>query len=104
MELDFGKQIGFNNIQVCFDTNLNINDAHLNDYRPGECIRDYLLRYYDGSRWKVIMHVRNNILRSREHRFDPVEGSTLRLTVQSTHGDRSARIFEIRAYYDSETG
>jgi hypothetical protein len=42
--------------------------------------------------------VKNNFLRHRIHRFPAVRAAKLRLTVEETNGDDSARVFEVRVY------
>ena len=62
------------------------------------CVCDYELSRRTGDGWKTLASVRGNFQRRRVHRFPRVTTSALRLTVHATHGDRSARVFEIRAY------
>ena len=45
-----------------------------------------------------IIDVYVNYLRKKIHRFDPITADGLRLNVQATNGNASARVFEIRAY------
>jgi hypothetical protein len=60
-----------------------------------ETIRDYNL-ILDGN---LLLEVRNNYLRKREHLFpSSVKGRRLRVELLSSHGFPSPRIFEIRAY------
>ncbi len=54
----------------------------------------------DGSRWCVKTAI---FRRRRVYRFETVTGSKLRLTIQATHGDPPARVFEIRAYHETAT-
>jgi len=61
-------------------------------------VRDYELALRDGPKWKTVGEVRGNFQRRRVHRFADVATSAVRLTVHATNGDRSARVFEIRAY------
>ena len=63
-----------------------------------ECVRDYRVLYYDGSEWITVAEVSNNYQRRRIHRFPEVAASKLKVVVEATNGDKSARIYEIRAY------
>jgi hypothetical protein len=83
-------------VYLTFDTDLNVpfNPARL----AQQCVRDYQLSYHDGVKWVELVSVAGNFQRRRVHRFEPVQAAKLRLTVLATHGDPSARVFEIRAY------
>lgn len=98
IELDFKKMVRLNTIQLTFDTNLNVNDSHLSDFRPAECVRDYTLSYHNSEKWVDLLEIKNNFQRFRVHRFNAVEAEKVRLTVTATHGDKSARVYEIRIY------
>ncbi len=65
-----------------------------------ETVRDYRVSVRKaGSReWMEVVSVKGNFLRLRRHRFTTVEAEALRVTVEATNGDESARIFEIRCY------
>jgi len=53
---------------------------------------------HDGSSWQEVARVKDNFQRRRIHRFPTVDAQRLRVLVQATHGDKSARLFEVRAY------
>lgn len=60
-----------------------------------ELVRDYTILLDD----TAVVTVTDNILRKRIHRIGvPLPARRLRLLVQSTHGVRHARVFEVRAY------
>jgi hypothetical protein len=63
-----------------------------------ETVRDYELQIISGNSIKSITKIEGNYQRRRIHRFDPVTADGIRLVVSATHGDASARLFEIRAY------
>jgi hypothetical protein len=96
LELDFRKPVEMNAVQLTFDTNLN----HRFPEGPmvAECVKDYRLSYFNGTAWIELLAVKNNFLRHRIHRFPTVTASKLRLTVEETNGDDSARVFEVRVY------
>ena len=96
VELDFRKPVRMNTVYLTFDTNMDT--AHHTVPLVPTCVRDYELSYQDGSEWAVLAAERGNFQRRRVHRFPAVSASRLRLTVQATNGDRSARVFEVRVY------
>ncbi|MDD4871180.1 MAG: FAD-dependent oxidoreductase [Kiritimatiellae bacterium] len=96
LELDFGREVKLNTIQLTFDTDMNTRFPD----KPvvTRCVKDYSLSFFDGKAWKELAMEKENFLRHRIHRFPVVSTSKLRLTVNVTNGDLSARVFEIRAY------
>ena len=65
-----------------------------------QCVKDYRLEYQDGGPWQELARITDNFQRRRVHRFPAVTARKLRLTVEATGGDPSARVFEIRAYHE----
>jgi len=96
LELAWEKPTTLNTVYLTFDTDMNAkyHTAPL----PPECVRDYELTVHDGKAWRTVATVKGNFQRRRVHRFEPVAATRLRLTVHATNGDKSARLFEIRAY------
>jgi hypothetical protein len=96
LELDFGKPVELNSVRLTFDTDLNPKFP----VRPvvPQCVKDYRVEVLDGGKWVEVVKESGNFLRHRAHRFPPRTASKLRLTVDATNGDPSARVFEIRAY------
>ena len=45
-----------------------------------------------------VVREKGNYHRRRVHRFGPLTTTKLRLTVEATNGDPSARVYEIRCY------
>jgi len=88
-------------VALTFDTDLN-NPAYSYLSAPVviKTVKDYQLEWFDGRSWQLLAHETGNILRYRRHTFDPIETRQLRLTVLATHGDPSARVFEVRTYSD----
>ena len=88
-------------IALVFDTNL----CRTNMMTPGlcrapECGRDYTVEAQVGGCWQELARVADNYHRRREHGFDAIEATGVRVTVTATNGDRSARIYAIRLYHD----
>jgi hypothetical protein len=72
--------------------------SHMTRSAQPETVRDYELQLLDGERHQTIATVDGNYQRRRIHRFDPTTASGIRLLVKATNGDKSARLFEVRAY------
>ena len=100
--LTFRAPIAIREIRVTFDSEferelmLSPSDhltARLIRGPQPELVRDYRIRV-DG---QVVVEVRDNCLRQRVHRLDaPLSGTCVELEVQSTHGVKIARVFEVR--------
>ena len=78
-------------------------DTDLNTKFPAKpvvtrCVKDYRLEVFDGKTWKEVAREKDNFLRQRVHRFKTQPVSKVRLTVDATNGDPSARVFEVRAF------
>jgi hypothetical protein len=63
-----------------------------------QCVKDYRVEVLDGGKWVEVVKERDNFLRHRVHAFPAKTTPKLRLLVDATNGDPSARVFEIRAY------
>lgn len=95
LTLDFGKPTRVGEVRLTFDSDLNPlhPPAH-----PATLARKYRLEGLADGQWTTLAEVDENLLRHRIHAFAAKDLSALRVTVFSTWGDPSARIFEIRAY------
>lgn len=96
IELGFAGPTRCNTVSLTFDTDMNA-PFHTTPIVP-ECVRDYTLSCWKDSQWVALAHETGNFQRRQVHRFPTVTTTKLRLTVLATNGDRSARVFEIRAY------
>jgi hypothetical protein len=96
IELEMPRPERINTVYLTFDTDMNTSH-HTIPLVP-QTVRDYRLSWFDGTEWQPLVYETGNYQRRRVHRFAPVQAAKLRLTVEATHGDRSARVFEIRAY------
>lgn len=96
IELDFGKPVEMNSVRLTFDTDLNTKFP-VKPVVP-QCAKDYRIEAFDGQVWKEVDAAKGNFLRHRVHGFQTQPVAKLRLTVDATNGDPSARVFEIRAY------
>jgi hypothetical protein len=96
LELDLGRQTEVNAVRLTFDTDLNPKFP-VKPVVP-QCVKDYRVDVLEGGKWVEVASERDNFLRHRVHRFPVRTTSKIRLTVDATNGDPSARVFEIRAY------
>ncbi len=86
---------------LIFDTNLSrTNMSTPGLFRAPECVRDYTLEAEIEGRWQELAAVTGNYHRRREHRFEAVVATKVRLTVTATNGDSSARVYALRLYDD----
>lgn len=95
LELDFGRAAPVNAVYLTFDTDMH--ERFATAPLPPRCVRDYVVQLHDGTGWREVASVQDNFQRRRIHRFAAVDARRLRILVQTTHGDSSARIFEVRA-------
>jgi hypothetical protein len=97
--LEFPVETTFNTVYLTFDTNLT--QTHMSTpplYLFPECVKDYALFFDAQATWKEILHCHDNYQRRRIHRFSPITTQKLQIEIYATHGDPSARIYEIRVY------
>ena len=82
-----------------FDTDLTLSlPLQRADRLPKAIVRDYTIECFVDGKWKAVARVRDNFQRFRRHNFVQVTTDRIRITVEATHGAKSARIFEVRAY------
>ena len=86
----------FNAVRLTFDTDLNPKFP----VRPvvPQCVKAYRLAVLESGKWIDVATVSDNFLRHRVHRFAARSASKLRLLVEATNGEPSARVFEVRVY------
>lgn len=101
VELNFGGPQKFNTVYLTFDTDLDSNIFKKKDERViSKCVKDYTLYAYREKQWTKILSRVGNYHRRQIHQFDNIIASRLKVVVESTNGDSSARIYEIRVYLD----
>jgi hypothetical protein len=107
IELRFTTPKRIREIHLVFDTGLSRprtlshSDAYNTKMAPGpqpETARDYQVQLLDGDSAKTVAEISGNHQRKRIHAFESETVRGIRLTVNATNGDKSARVFEIRAY------
>ena len=68
-------------------------------YRDAQCPKDYLIQVKDDDSWRTVEAVKENYQRRRVHVLsETVTSNSLRIVVESTNGDPSAAIYEVRCY------
>ena len=88
--------VAVSEIRLTFDSDLNpLHPAA----HPLTLARDYRVEgLMEDGEWTVLADVSENIQRHRVHAFRAQAIKAVRVTVRSTWGDPSARVFEIRLY------
>lgn len=95
VELRFPEPRTFNSAYLTFDSDLDVLIAR---GASAPCVRDYRLRYEESGQWRQLLSVSGNHQRRRMHHFAAVSTRAIRLLVEATNGDRSARVYEVRLY------
>ncbi len=94
-------------IRITFDTDLDAPDrcygwpreAHRFTFPVPQCVKDYRVLRRVGEDWIELIRVQGNYNRSRVHTLDDlVDAEEVKLEVLATHGDASARVYEMRVY------
>jgi hypothetical protein len=103
VELTFSEPRSINCVEISFDTNLaRVTQSEAGFFRPPECVKAWRLMARSGAAWREVYAEADNYQRKRVARFAPVFAEALRLECLATHGDRSARVYEIRAYHEPD--
>ena len=109
IELQWDKPAAMNHIQLSFDTGLNRflrispeDSVYKNQVRgpQTETISDYTIEIKSKGKAAKTIKIQNNFLRLARHDFEATEADSIRITIQKTHGDPLAKIFEVRCYLD----
>jgi len=101
VDLDFGGGVEMNTVYLTFDTDMNnppMPGGNLAGPRVRQCVKDYEVACKVDGEWRTVASVEGNFMRRCVHRFEAMQVEQLRVTVKGSNGDKSARVFEIRAY------
>ncbi len=103
IELEFKEPTKINSISTVFNTDLSNPGTCwiVKRAKVPQCVKDYEIDVLVDSKWIKIAKVTNNFMRKRIHYFDAMMVEKIRVTVMETWGDKSARIQEIRACFES---
>lgn len=96
LTLTFEKPVSVGEVRLAFDSDLT--PMRVKGRMPPKLVKTYVLEGLVDGRWVSLAEERENFLRHRVHRFPARNLTALRVRVDATWGDPSARIFEIRAY------
>ncbi len=95
VRLDFPSTVSVGEVRIAFDPDFATVRA---SPHPRSLVKSYVVEGLVDSKWVRLGGDSANQLRHRVHHFLPISLDALRVTVNETWGDPSARIFEIRAY------
>lgn len=107
IELQWSKPVDITTIELTFDTGLNRflrisgeKSVMKNQVRgvQTETISDYKIEGRMGDKVVHETNIKSNYLRKVVHQIPKTKVNSVRILVQKTHGDKLARIFEIRCY------
>lgn len=103
LELRWPAPVACDTVLVSFDTSLHYS---LNDRLPfsrtATVVRHWrVLAEAEAGGWRAVFEETDNYQRRRTARFPRLSTRALRLECLATHGDRSARIYEVRVYSTS---
>ncbi len=107
LELHFREPKRIREVHLTFDTGLNRElTLSFSDWAnrrmtwgpQPETVRDYELQVLYGDSAKTVVKVEGNYQRKRVHQFEPQLATGIRLIIQATNGDNSAKVFEVRVY------
>jgi hypothetical protein len=96
VELKWDAPQKISRVHLTFDTNLDM--WRHEEGIPTEVVQGYEVQVYTGGGWKTVAAETDNFQRFRKHTFNPVTTDRLRIVVNKTGGDASARIYEVRVY------
>jgi hypothetical protein len=84
---------------LLFDNNLH-REHRLRPgfYRAPECVKDYRIEAVVDGEYEIQWQTQGNYIRRNECVFPRVSTDTLRLVIEATNGDPSARIYEVKVY------
>ncbi len=104
--LQWKKKVTINQVQITFDTGarrqlrLTGHDVHyfMQVRGPQETASNFHIDAMIGTKYQRIVEVKDNYQRRVVYNFDAIETNSIRFTVEKTHGDELAKIFEVRCY------
>ena len=95
LTLSFPHAVSVREIRLTFDSDLTPKRAC---DRPRTLVRSYRVEGLIDGKWEKLVQKSNNFLRLCVHKITPVSVTSVRVIVDETWGDPSARIFEVRLY------
>lgn len=108
LSLSFSSPVSVSELHVTFDSDLSreimlsMSQWVQNKQSPGlplKLVKDYQLVYYRKDKKIFSEEITDNYLRFRIHKLkESVECDKIVVKIRATHGDKHARIFEVRVY------
>jgi len=99
LTLEWPAPVCFNQAELLFDSNLNREYRYIEPQTaPPELVRDYAIQAWIDGAWHSLVQETGNRMRRRVHAFGGVAATRLRVVVQATNRDPSARICAVRVY------
>ncbi|MBT3271693.1 MAG: hypothetical protein HN368_00955 [Spirochaetales bacterium] len=99
IELSWEAPISIRRGILLFDTNLHLEHRLRNGfYRSPECVKHYTIEAKVDGGWAEVSRTRGNYHRRNECSFAAVLTESLRVVIEASNGDPSARIYEIKVY------
>ncbi len=98
--LNWDKPQEISEVRITFDSDLN-NPTFSYQRLPiaRRLVKDYFISVLVNGEWEKVSQCNDNILRHNIHKFpEKILCDGIKITVTATYGDKSARIFEVRAY------
>lgn len=104
VELRWDQPQQINSVQLLFDSTLDMYITTLwLDYHTRiipSLVRDYKVQCWNEAAqiWDALVEEQGNFLRNREHDFEPVMTSRLRVEITATNGLERAQVYGVRVY------
>ena len=95
--LEFPRPVAAREVRITFDPDLNPLHPRGNPLPP-TLAKAYVVEVFDGRDWTPLATETCNKVRHRIHKFQCRTVTAVRIRIDETWGDPSARIFEIRVY------
>ena len=97
LTLDFGRPVAAREVRLTFDPNLHPLHPRGNPLPP-TLVKAYAVEAFDGREWITLAAETGNTVRHRIHKFQSRTVTAVRIRIDETWGDPSARVFEVRVY------
>jgi len=100
LKLSWDKKQKISQVELTFPGHLlREYHAYAPFYKDPQCPKDYDIWGYEDHKWKLLTRITDNYQRQNKLKLQRVYVLTeLKVVVKSTNGDKSAQIYEIRAY------
>lgn len=102
LSLSFAEPTTMNSVHITFDTDMT-NKAMLMPITPcpEQMVTAYRLMVEDAQGWHEVANVTENCLRKKVHSFAESAVKQVKIVVENSGDEKTARIFEVRAYHET---